>query len=212
MCLEIASPRAQEYLQEAKPPRDPDVYAPSAPVSVVPWKVFIRFGGEEAEIEGGRKAVGGFIQNGVSGPAEEVLWRRFADWEDAVVTRHRNATIFHVATKIADVAVALKAGEQTGIEHNLLFAGIGRIAAGALVVAFLPMGVDPVSAMQVALVASAFRGRLPEDASAVVVQCPREAKGYFNVWGSTPTDLQLMRTVRRIFDPKGILNRGRFMV
>src|SRR5207302_2790434 len=129
-----------------------------------------------------------------------------------VAARHRNATVFRVNTAIADVGSALAAGEETGVEHNWLCASIGRIAVGSLLIAFLPMGVDPVSAMQFAIAASAFRGRLPEDASAVVVRCPREAKSYFNVWGTTPTDLNLIRAVRRAFYPKSILNRGRFMV
>ena len=212
MCLEIASPRAQEYLQEQMPARNPDIYAPLAPVSAVPWRVFVRIGGEEAEIVRGREAVGGFIAAEFHGSAEETLWRQISDWESAVTARHRNATIFHVSTAVGDVGAALAAGEQTAVEHNLLAASVGRIAAGALIVAFLPLGVDPVSAMQCAVATSAFRGRLAEDASAVVMRCPRESKGYFNVWGSTPTDMEFMRTVRTTFDPKGILNRGRFMM
>ena len=46
----------------------------------------------------------------------------------------------------------------------------------------------------------------------MVMQCPKEAKAYFDVWGSTPTDLKLMREVKEALDPKNILNRGRFIV
>ncbi len=219
MCLEIVSPRAQEYLQEAKAVRNPDNYAPLGPVSASRWKVVARAGGSEGEIGVCRKALEsfgkgfgqGFVQTEFLDEAEKVIWRRLSDWEAAVAGRHRNAVIFRVSTTSGAVSAALNAAEQTSIEHNLLFAGIGRFCAGALVVAFLPMGVDPVSAMQCAVAASAFRGRLPADASAVVVRCPREAKEYFNVWGSVPTDLDVMRAVRTAFDAKGILNRGRFI-
>jgi hypothetical protein len=86
------------------------------------------------------------------------------------------------------------------------------VAIGALVIAFVPLAVDPPSAMQFANAASAFRATLPRDASAIVVRCAREAKGYFNVWGSSPNDLASMRAVKRALDPNNILNRGRFLV
>jgi FAD/FMN-containing dehydrogenase len=210
MCLEVASPRAQEYVRTTKPARDPDVYAPMAPVSAIPWKVFVRL--HDADIDSYRTLFARLPQSEISTTEEEIFWRRLSDWESLVAARHRNATIVRVSTAIADVGATLAAGEQTGVEHNLLCASIGRIASGSLLVAFLPMGVDPVSAMQFAIAASAFRGRLQEDASAVVVRCPRESKNYFDVWGSTPTDLQLMRAVRQAFDPKRILNRNRFTV
>ncbi|HJX00017.1 MAG TPA: FAD-linked oxidase C-terminal domain-containing protein, partial [Terriglobales bacterium] len=57
-----------------------------------------------------------------------------------------------------------------------------------------------------------FRSRLSKASSAVVMRCPREAKPHFDVWGSTPTDLELMQKVKRALDPQGILNRGRFLV
>lgn len=212
MCLEIASPRAQEYLREAKPARDPDIYAPLAPVGAVPWKVFARAGDEEADVDRCRTLFKDSAHDELTDAPEQALWRGISDWEAAIAARHRNATIFHVSVGIGHVRAALAAAEQTGVEHNLLSAAIGRIGQGALLVAFLPLGVDPVSAMQCAVATSAFRGRLPEDASAVVVRCPREAKGYFNAWGSTPTDLETMSAVRKTFDPKNILNRGRFMV
>jgi FAD/FMN-containing dehydrogenase len=53
---------------------------------------------------------------------------------------------------------------------------------------------------------------LPRDASAVVTRCPREAKLHFSPWGSTPTDMDSMRAVKRALDPANVLNRGRFVV
>jgi glycolate oxidase FAD binding subunit len=212
MSLEIASPRAQEYLQELKPARDPDLYSPLAPVKSVPWKLFLRIGGEEDELERCRQALKGFVPVEVRDAGQQSLFQCIADWEAAVAARHRNATIFHVSVAVGELANALVVAEKTAVEHNLLFAGMARPAMGTMIAAFLPLGVDPFSAMQCAVATSAFRGRLPEDASAVVVRCPPDAKDYFNVWGSTTTDMQLMRAVRKTFDPKEILNRGRFIV
>jgi hypothetical protein len=89
---------------------------------------------------------------------------------------------------------------------------VGRAATGNLVMALVPLAVDPPSAMQYANCVSAFRGLLPPGSSAMVVQCPKEAKNHFDVWGTTPTDVDMMRAVKRAIDPKNILNRGRFIV
>jgi glycolate oxidase FAD binding subunit len=78
-------------------------------------------------------------------------------------------------------------------------------------VAFIPLAIDPPAVTQFAGAASAFRARLPKDSSAVVLRCPKEAKQHFDIWGSTPTDIALMQEVKRALDPKGILNRGRFL-
>jgi FAD/FMN-containing dehydrogenase len=67
--------------------------------------------------------------------------------------------------------------------------------------------------MQYANAASEFRGQLPEEqASAVVLRCPQEAKPHFSLWGTSPTDLEAMRMVKAALDPGNLLNRGRFMV
>jgi FAD linked oxidases, C-terminal domain len=80
------------------------------------------------------------------------------------------------------------------------------------VIGFLPLAIDPPSVTQYAGAASDFRSRLSKASSAIVVRCPREAKQHFDVWGSTPTDVDLMRKVKHALDPRGILNPGRFLV
>ena len=89
---------------------------------------------------------------------------------------------------------------------------MGRVGIGALVLAFIPLSVDPPSAMQYANAISALRSALPLDSAVVVSRCPQQAKLHFNVCGSSPTDLECMRAVKRALDPKGIFNRGRFLV
>jgi hypothetical protein len=66
--------------------------------------------------------------------------------------------------------------------------------------------------MQYAKVASAIRAALPKDCSAIVTQCPKEAKTHFDVWGTSPNDMKLMGAIRAALDPKQVLNRGRFLV
>jgi hypothetical protein len=110
------------------------------------------------------------------------------------------------------VPTAYEAAEQSAQEHNLLNASVGRAAVGSLLFAFMPLGVDPPSAMQFANVASALRSRLPKGSSAVVLRCPQESKERFDVWGTSPNDAEIMRGIRHAMDPRNILNRGRFIV
>ena len=97
-------------------------------------------------------------------------------------------------------------------DYNMIPAAVGRAATGNLVLALMPLAVDPPSAMQYANCVSAFRGMLPPGSSAEVAYCPTEAKPHFDIWGTTPTDVNMMRAVKRAIDPKNILNRGRFIV
>ena len=197
MCLEIANPRAAEYLGlEAKP-----------------WRILVRAAGSDAVLGRYRTELGQVVAREVEGEAEARLWRAFSAFEETLLARHRNAMIFAVQLPIAGVQAALAAAERAALDYNFLCAAVGRAGVGSLRVAFLPLSVDPPAAMQYANAASEFRSQLPEEqASAVVLRCPKEAKPHFNLWGTSPTDLEAMRMVKSALDPGNLLNRGRFMV
>jgi FAD/FMN-containing dehydrogenase len=102
--------------------------------------------------------------------------------------------------------------EKAAPDYNFIPAVVGRAATGNLILAFMPLSVDPPSAMQYANCVSAFRGMLPPGASAEVAHCPKEAKPHFDVWGTTQSDIGMMKALKKAIDPKNILNRGRFIV
>lgn len=214
ICFELISPRASEYLRDAPTSREiEEVEAGSfslkAAESSRAWRILLRAAGGEGVLGRYRRELGG---REVRGREEEDLWRRVANFQKAIAARHQNAMVMSVSLPPAAVEAAILAAERAGLDHNLFAPTVGRVAMGALVIAFVPLAVDPPSAMQFANAASAFRATLPRDASALVVRCPREAKAYFNVWGSSPNDLASMRAVKRALDPNNILNRGRFVV
>jgi glycolate oxidase FAD binding subunit len=214
LCLEVASPRALEYLTEAPTPRSPDDYAPAAPGSppLARWRILLRAAGSEKVLERYRKEMGINLSAELKGEEETQAWRHISNFEAAVLERHRNAMFARMNVSSAAVEAAIGAAEQAGVDNNLLVAVAGRVGLGALVLAFIPLSVDPPSAMQYANTISALRSALPPDSALIVTRCPQEAKWHFNVWGSTPTDLESMRAVKRALDPQGILNRGRFLV
>jgi len=197
MCLEIANPRAAEYLG----------------LAAGPWRLLVRAAGSEAVLGRYRAELGQAVPRELEGEAEARLWQGFSAFEETILAGHHNAMLFAVHVPIAEVAPALAAAERAALDYNFLCAAIGRAGVGSLLVAFLPIAVDPPAAMQYANAASEFRSRLPEEqASAVVLHCPREAKPHFNLWGTSPTDLEAMRAVKSALDPENLLNRGRFLV
>jgi hypothetical protein len=50
-----------------------------------------------------------------------------------------------------------------------------------------------------------------ERGHAVIFRAPPELKAGVAVWGPSPPTLSLMREIKQQFDPKGILNLGRFV-
>jgi glycolate oxidase FAD binding subunit len=214
ICLEIISPRAPEYLCEPPTAHDPDEYVPSQPIGRLSndWHVVLRASGSDNVLARYRRELGPAVARELEGRAEDQYWSWVSHFEYSILQRHRNAMVIHSHVAIQNTGAAIQALERVAPDYNFIPAMLGRAATGNLVMGFVPLSVDPPSAMQYANCASAFRALLPAGSSAMVRHCPKEAKGHFDVWGSSPTDLAMMRAVKRAMDPKNILNRGRFIV
>jgi glycolate dehydrogenase FAD-binding subunit len=214
ICLEIVSPGAPEYLSDAALVKNPDDYTPSQPVprSAGAWQIVLRAAGSDNILPRYAKELGSAVTRTLEGAAEEQFWAWVSDFEYSILRRHRNAMVMHTHLTIQGVGPALEAMEKAASDHNFIPAALGRAATGNLVLGFMPLSVDPPAAMQYANCVSAFRGMLPRGSSAEVAHCPTEAKPHFDVWGTTPTDIAMMRAVKKAIDPKNILNRGRFIV
>ena len=200
MCLEVVSPRAHVVLGgEAN---GPDAEA---------WRLLLRAGGSDAILNRYRKELGAAVTREVDGDAEASLWRHYAEFAEAAVARSHNAMLVavHIPAQSAEAVIA--AAQQAALDNNFVCAVTGRIGIGSLLIAFMPVAVDPPGAVLYVNAMSAFRGALPRDGSAIVLRCPLEAKRHFSVWGSSPTDLESMRAVKQALDAKDILNRGRFL-
>lgn len=212
LCGEIISPLALDCLSDAEP-RDPDSWAPnfSGDRSECNWRVALRFSGSDRVLTRCRQELASCVVRDLVSVDEDDLWTKLREFELRVIKRHRNAMIFQVDVSIAESEAALTTAQESATDHNFTTAVIGRVMLGSLMIAFLPLAIDPPSVTQFAGAASTFRSRLARTSSAIVLRCPREAKQHFDVWGSTPTDLELMQKIKRALDPKGILNRGRFL-
>ena len=214
LCLEIISPRAPEYLCDPPQVRDADSYVPAQPVGAPSseWKIVLCAAGSDNVLARYRRDLGSSVTRTLDGAAETQFWSWVSGFEYAILTRHPNAMVMYTHLSIQNVGPAVQALERVAVDYNFIPAALGRAATGNLILGFIPLSVDPPSAMQYANCVSAFRGMLPPGSSAEVAHCPKEAKPHFNVWGSTPTDLELMKGIKRAMDPNNILNRGRFIV
>jgi glycolate oxidase FAD binding subunit len=211
LAAEVISPAALEYLTDSEP-RDPDTWAPASPVErSEKWELALRFAGSDRILARCRQELAGCSLREVPVSEEQDFWIKLGTFEERVIQRHRNAMVFHVEAPIAESKAVLEAAQTAATDYNFVAATIGRATVGSFVVAFLPLAIDPPAVTQFASAASDFRSRLSRAASAIAVRCPREAKQHFDVWGSTPTDVELMQKIKHALDPKGILNRGRFL-
>ncbi len=214
ICLEIISPQAPEYLSHPPTPRDPDEYAPSQPVGPPSsdWHVALRATGSDNVLGRYRRELGDRVSRELEGSDEEQYWSWVSHFEYSILGRHRNALVIYVHVSIQNAGPAIQALERVAPDYNFVPAMLGRAVSGNLIMGFIPLAVGPPSAMEYANCASALRSLLPAGSSAVVRHCPKEAKGHFDVWGSSPSDLTMMRAVKQAMDPRKILNRGRFIV
>ena len=204
---------AAEYLKDREP-RDPDEWAPQTRIASDQrvWQVAVRFAGSDRALARSRSELGSRITHEIRQQDEVDFWNRLAHFEQRLSSRHHNPMVFQLEVPPAESEKALTAARESASEYNFVAAVVGRATLGSFIIGFIPLAIDPPAVTQFAGAASAFRGRLSKDSSAVVLRCPREAKQHFDVWGSTPTDTTLMEKVKRALDPKGILNRGRFLV
>jgi glycolate oxidase FAD binding subunit len=212
MCLEIVSPHAREFLRDAPVARDPDSMQPSAVPAPVHWGVMVRASGSDAVLARYARELGNAVTHSFDGDSEAQMWLHVSNFSANVMDRHRNAMIVHIGVPIAEVATALRAVDKAAFDYTFVSAVIGRVGIGSLVAAFVPLAVDPPSAMHYANAASGLRAGLPRDSSAIVTQCPLEAKRHFSVWGLPTADVQSMTAVKHALDPNNIFNRGRFVI
>jgi len=168
-----------------------------------PLRVLVRFETIEASLnQQTRDAVSlagscGGTARIVDGAEEQDVWERHAARPWAA-----EGCVLKVSALATDVAPVLEwLRESAG---PLDYEATGRAGLGVLLVR---VGGD---ASDQAAIVMALRDKLPAGrASAVVLRGSPELKQMIDVWGPIGDGFELMRAVKREFDPAGILNPGR---
>ncbi len=131
--------------------------------------------------------------------AEAEAWRR----HEARVFG-REGTIVKVVVLPIDLSTTLAWLRDAARRHSLDCEVIGRAALGVL---YLRLA-GPLAAQ--ATLVRELRGRIdPGRGSAVIRQAGAELRNSVDAWGPLGDGFPLMQQVKRGFDPRGILNRGR---
>jgi glycolate dehydrogenase FAD-binding subunit len=200
LCLDVVSPRAAEI-----------IHGDSHAANDQSWRALVRAAGSDVVLARYRAELGAAVANEAGGEDDREIWRLVAEFAHVLFERSQNAMLVRVDVPLQSAAAVLEAAERAAMDNNFVCAVTGRIGLGALLLGFMPIAVDPPVATQYVNAVSFLRGAVPRDGSAIVLRCPVEAKRHFSVWGSTPNDVETMKTIKRAFDDKDILNRGRFL-
>ena len=137
------------------------------------------------------------------------MWRRLADfgWAEAA-TPHIGARAFVLPTRVQELADRLEKLENgRGIGPAL----VTHPAHGTVLMGWFaaPGGLSGDAATGVlrraAEAVHQVEGRM------IIERCPLEVKSHFDVWDDVGGSLSIMRNLKEQYDPKGILNPGRFV-
>jgi glycolate oxidase FAD binding subunit len=198
-------------LEEANEFRDWLVNSPFSPLAMEllspaaldshAWTLAIRASGSEQVLARYKSELGSSLGNWVEGPEEQHFWGRVENLgSEAPVT----VSVYAPPQASGSVFSSL---ERIASENRVDLIGWGRIGIGSLMFALLGgMAENYVGAI------TALRATLPKDASTIVTRCPVALKQEMNIWGTTPTNLDAMKAVKRALNPKDNLNRGRFLL
>jgi glycolate oxidase FAD binding subunit len=129
------------------------------------------------------------------------FWRRY----DAAMPASTYPVVLRVGTLPSVVAESVREAERA--------LGSGAAVAGCAAAGVLRIGVPPARVDVIAAATATLRGlAAPIGGSVVVERAPRDVRDAVDPWG--PVDggsLALMRALKTEFDPRGVLNPGRFV-
>ncbi|MDE3135194.1 MAG: FAD-binding oxidoreductase [Acidobacteriota bacterium] len=215
--LEILDPLLASLFARRTPPTAPGLGDCGAWLPVSGWLVAAGFGGSDAvmarytndleRMAGEAGTTGTAILGDDKRPA---LWGRLREaipllLDVSPATTMARASV--VPSRMGElIAAARRASELHEIPAAILARGVGMIY-----VAFLPETRDAGVLDRLALAA----GEMVEAAAAAggfcaIPWCPAELKSRVAIWGKERADIGLIRKVKNVFDPEGILSPGRF--
>jgi glycolate oxidase FAD binding subunit len=216
--LEILDPSLATLFAGRTPPTEPGLTPCDAWLPVSGWPVAGGFGGSEAvlarytndleRMAGEAGATGTVLLGDDKRPA---LWGRIREAIPLLLDASPAATIVRASTGPSQMGEIFTAAQRSAERHELPAAILAR-GAGVVYIALLPEKSDTGVLKRLALAA----GELVEAAAAAcgfcaIPWCPAELKSHVEVWGRERPDVGLMRKMKQVFDPAGILSPGRFI-
>lgn len=154
------------------------------------WVLAVQAAGNAAALDRWEREMAAQGAEALEGPREAELWRGIREFVPAYLASVPEGAVARVSSTLAEVpdVLALAPG-----------AALARAGSGVTYACFD----DCVAA---AAWAAEARGRGLE---AVVEFAPEDHKRTIDLWPSPGGNIELMMRVKRLFDPRGLLNRGR---
>jgi FAD/FMN-containing dehydrogenase len=185
------------------------------------WTVVVATGGNERVVERHcRELEEMATQAGASAFAETKPddspegceeWRWIRSFPDCVRRFAPSAALVKVTALPTSFPAVLAATRQASEKNDLPHATLVR-AAGVVYCAFAPRDNDDAAVTELAATCEDFFSAVRKTgASGVVELCPVALKRKLNIWGVPRGEIELMRRLKKEFDPAGILSPGRMM-
>lgn len=135
------------------------------------------------------------------GAAHQVLWEHIHDLPQTADLA-ADELVLRLATLPSKLLAALTAAEQGAQKHQLEFKLSARALSGVAYLRLRGRGLKPFHAELTAAT--------PE--ASIVVLGQGTPDPTLDVWGRRPGGLEVMRRIKREFDPTNLLNPGRYLV
>jgi len=121
------------------------------------------------------------------------------------------AVVLKVGVLPSKMNDALKEVEAAANSESLRWAALAR-GVGVIYVALLPDAQSDETRMRVSRASTRIQDACEKaGGQATIPWCPIDWKAGLKVWGTERGDLPLMRKLKSVFDPQGILSPGRFV-
>ncbi len=140
---------------------------------------------------------------------KQLLLGRVREFVKHVLEAHPAATIFRISALPTAVAELVERLREIALRNQLASCAVVR-AGGMVYFAVWPEAGREGDSVRRAC-EEIFAAAEEAGARAVIELCPAELKREVNVWGAAREDVELMRRMKMVFDPGGILAPGRFV-
>jgi len=117
------------------------------------------------------------------------------------------AAVIKVSALPSEIGTVVEAARSLGGEHGLRLGWVADAVTGLVWLRVMDDGADGHFATALIGLQDALARRWR---NAVVLGCAPELRERLPLWGADPQGIELLRAIKRRFDPQGILNPGRF--
>lgn len=182
------------------------------------WAAVVSFAGDEQVLARDGREIEALAKRGDNGSFESLVdldaeagenaARFVAGFPAEILKRTPSAAIFKISVLPTEIAELASSIQSIRMPWTVMVRGLG-----VAYLALLPPDGNPESLRRLKQECARVFGLAgrPPWRHVTLPWCPTTLKGEIDVWGAPPADFALMKKLKAVFDPGGILGPGRFM-